>query len=382
MVEEFAEVLRKRGLQIDPRASARLCEAELRGVQEIAAQGWERAFVDLELRCGTVERVAHNWMPQGGEVHANLMRASGVKLNFDEAGVVDASEGAPIGARFAGVAQHDAAACGHARAISRVARYGEVDTAACFLEMTLDEREVRLLHFALAKRFAQFRVGGVVFRHQDDARGAFVQAMHDAGAKGVTALRERLPAAKQRIHQRAAGITSAGVYGHSRWLVDGQDVVIFVENIERDGLGLGAQRRARPDLNGDVFAASEAMRALGWAGIDEHEALDDELLHASSADVLEAGSDALIEAFAGLIFGNDEFMERGFAALAHREIVAAVTMTYRAPRASRVERGVKAEASFRYSIIVDSATNFRVWSLRVTGVNIALRVTKLRKKSK
>ena len=55
-------------------------------------------------------------------------------------------------------------------------------------------------------------------------------------------------------------------------------------------------------------------------------------------------------------------------------------MAYCAPRAT-VERGVKAEASFRYSIIVDSATNFRVWSLRVTGVNIALRVTKLRKKS-
>ena len=117
------------------------------------------------------------------------------------------------------------------------------------------------------------------------------------------------------------------------------------------------------------------MRALGWAAIDENQALGDELLHASSADALETGSDALIEAFAGLVFGNNEFMKRGFAALAHREIVAAVTMAYR----TTVGRGVKAEASLRYSIIVDSATNFRVWSLRVTGVSIALRVTKLRK---
>jgi hypothetical protein len=49
---------------------------------------------------------------------------------------------------------------------------------------------------------------------------------------------------------------------------------------------------------------------------------------------LEAGSDALIEAFAGLIFGNDEFMERRFAALAHREIVAAVTTADRTARAA------------------------------------------------
>src|SRR6267154_4053246 len=195
-MEEFAEVLRKRSLQIDPHASTRLRETELRGVQEIAAQGSQRALADLELRRRTVERVANNWMSQRGEMHANLVRASGVKLNFGEGCVVDAREGAPIGARFAGVAQHDAAACGHARAISRVACYGQVDTAAGFLEMTLDEREVRLLYFALAKRFAKLRVRGIVFRHQDDARSAFVQAMYDAGAKRVAALRERLPTAK------------------------------------------------------------------------------------------------------------------------------------------------------------------------------------------
>src|SRR6267142_2281772 len=113
-VEEFAEVLRKRSLQIDPRAGTRLRETELRGVQEIAAQGSQRALAALELRRRTVERVAHNWMAQGGEMHANLVRAPGVKLNFDEGCVVDASEGAPIGARFASVAQQDAAACGHA----------------------------------------------------------------------------------------------------------------------------------------------------------------------------------------------------------------------------------------------------------------------------
>ena len=42
-------------------------------------------------------------------------------------------------------------------------------------------------------------------------------------------------------------------------------------------------------------------------------------------------------------------------------------------------RDVKAGATFRYSIIVDSATNFRVWSLTVSGASIAVRVTKLRK---
>src|SRR5712672_1927541 len=150
-MEEFAEVLRKRSVQIDPSAGTRLRETELRGVQEIAAQGWKCTLADLELRRSTVERVAHDWMPQRGEMHANLVRASGVKLNFGECCVVDVRDGAPVGARFAGVAQHDTAAGSHPRAISGVARYGQLDTAAGFFEMAFEERQVGLLHFALPK---------------------------------------------------------------------------------------------------------------------------------------------------------------------------------------------------------------------------------------
>ncbi len=124
------------------------------------------------------------------------------------------------------------------------------------------------------------------------------------------------------------------MHGHAGRLVDGQDVLVFVENIERNGFGFSAQRRPRPDFDGDVLAASYAMRALGRASIDEHQSRGDEFLHACAADTIEAGSDALIEAFAGLVFGNDEFVKRRFVALAHPEIVAVVTMAYRAARVS------------------------------------------------
>src|SRR5712672_4464650 len=152
--------------------------------------------------------------------------------------------------------------------------------------------------------------------------------MHDARTKRIPALRQRLSTAKQCVHQRAGGIAGACMYGHSGWLVDGHDVLVFVENIERNGFGFSAQRRARPDFDGDVLAASYAMRALGRASIDEHQSGRDEFLYARAADAIEAGSDALIEAFAGLIFGNDEFVVRRFVALAHPEIVAVVTMAY------------------------------------------------------
>jgi hypothetical protein len=74
------------------------------------------------------------------------------------------------------------------------------------------------------------------------------------------------------------------------------------------------------------------MRAFCRTSIDEHQSRGDEFLRSRAADAIETGSDALIEAFAGLVFGNDEFVKRGFAALAHREIVAAETMAYCAAR--------------------------------------------------
>ncbi len=54
-------------------------------------------------------------------------------------------------------------------------------------------------------------------------------------------------------------------------------------------------------------------------------------------------------------------------------------MRYSGRERAPVGPAVKPGESFRYSIIVDSATNFRVWSLKVSGASIALRVTKLRK---
>jgi hypothetical protein len=66
-----------------------------------------------------------------------------------------------------------------------------------------------------------------------------------------------------------------------------------------------------------MFAASQAMRTLRRASIDQHQAGGDKFLHTGAAEALETGSDALIEAFASLSFRHDEFIQERFAALAH-----------------------------------------------------------------
>ncbi len=87
----------------------------------------------------------------------------------------------------------------------------------------------------------------------------FVEAMHDAGAEGVATLGEGLAAAEQGVDQRAAGDAGAGVHGHAGGLVDGDDVGVFVEDVEGNRFRFGAKRRTGLDLDLDALAATKAM---------------------------------------------------------------------------------------------------------------------------
>ncbi len=70
---------------------------------------------------------------------------------------------------------------------------------------------------------------------------------------------EGLAAAEEGVDQGAAGDTGASVHGHAGGLVDGDDVGVFVEDVEGNRFRFGAQRRAGLDLDLDALAATEAV---------------------------------------------------------------------------------------------------------------------------
>jgi len=147
----------------------------------------------------------------------------------------------------------------------------------------LHEGDVGLFDFATAEGFAELAVRDLIFGDEDDAGSVFVEAVHNAGAEGVATLRESLAAAEESVDERAARGAGSSVHGHAGGLVDGDDVVVFEEDIERNGFGFSAQRWAGLDLDGDALASAKAMRTLGGAGIHEHKTRFDELLDAAAA---------------------------------------------------------------------------------------------------
>ncbi|MCY1547275.1 hypothetical protein D9M68_833220 [compost metagenome] len=67
------------------------------------------------------------------------------------------------------------------------------------------------------------------------ARCVAVQPVHDAGALDPTDTHQALPAMKQqRIDQRAIGRTGGRVHHHAHRLVDHDQLVVLIEDVERD----------------------------------------------------------------------------------------------------------------------------------------------------
>ena len=72
-------------------------------MQEIAAERREGRVSHTQLGSGSVKGVAYHGMFQRGKMDAYLVGASGVKLDLQQSGGVDAKQGSPVGARFAQV---------------------------------------------------------------------------------------------------------------------------------------------------------------------------------------------------------------------------------------------------------------------------------------
>ena len=113
----------------------------------------------------------------------------------------------------------------------------------------------------------------IVFGDDEQAAGVAVQAVHDAGAQRAADSGESGEAVQQSIDQGAAvagGVLRAGsgVDHHSGGLIDDRKVVVFIDDVQLDGLGKGAQGLGfRRSKQRDTVAGPQLGRGLGGAVI-------------------------------------------------------------------------------------------------------------------
>src|SRR6202166_4031237 len=193
---------------------------------------------------------------------AYLVRSASVKLDFEQRRGVDVNKVAPVGAGFTRVGNFRATKgflfCGHAYALDRVAANGQLDPTAAGLERALHQCDIRFIYSALAKGFAEAGVGGVGFRDENDSGGFLVEAVNNSGTQGVTQLREGLAAAEESVDHSAGRVASACMDGHPSGLIDGDDVGIFKQNVERNRFRMGSQRGPGLGSHENFFARVQA----------------------------------------------------------------------------------------------------------------------------
>src|ERR1700674_4020541 len=131
----------------------------------------------------------------------------------------------------------------HAVARLRVAVDRPVDGAARPIRRSPDEGEIgaleRLAAAAMVGELCRERaVRAVALRYDHEAGRILVEPMHDAGTPLAADAGQALAAmGDERIDERPGPIAGGGMYDEVLGLVDDDDVGVFVDHIQRDGLG-------------------------------------------------------------------------------------------------------------------------------------------------
>ena len=203
-------------------------------------------MIGLGLEMRSIDAITHQRVADIGEMYPNLMGASGVELAGEERGhrfsvpPVEGLQYLPVGDRFA-----PALAYGHLFACVRVPVYRCVHRAVGAVRQAPDKGQVAASHRAGASVIRKLRgqrlVRPVVLGGYHEAGGVLVESMYDAGAADAADAGQAVAAMRdQRVDERPGLVAGAGMNDQTLGLVDDDDVVVLVDDIERDGLARGS----------------------------------------------------------------------------------------------------------------------------------------------
>ncbi len=226
-----------------------------------------------------VTGVADHRVPPRREVHANLVGAPGDEVDFEQ--------------RRAG--EHLGRAVDR-RGLARVGRahrhLGWVATAAA--DRIVDpsgrrfrapphEGEVGLVDLAPREHRRKLAVRRVGLGDEQQARGVFVQAVHDPRAVGASRGGERQVLPQQGVHERALARAVSRVDHQTRRFHDDGEMRVFEDDPDRDVLADEVRRRGFGNRGRDRHAGLEHQAGFSrLASIDvDAPVLDEALPHGS-----------------------------------------------------------------------------------------------------
>src|SRR5581483_5492521 len=257
-LQEVGQVVRQRGLELEPRAGCRVAEAEPRRVQELPIQPGDAR---------PVHGVARDGVPDRGEVDADLVRSSGADACLDQREPAQSLQDADVRRRVAARVRD-----GHPFAVARVPSDRRFYPGLVEPRLPDDEREVALQNAAggpLSLEVAQRRVG------PGDNHQPRRVAIQPVDEPGTVDLPDAQPGVEREegVDERPGWVAGRRVHDKPGRLVDDEDGVVAVDEPERDRLGLERGPGGGRQLDLDGLAALQTPRRLRHDLANPHEPL-------------------------------------------------------------------------------------------------------------
>jgi len=152
-------------------------------------------------------------------------------------------------------------------------------------------------------------VGAVVLRRHQQSSRILVEPVHDARAlDAADPGQARAAMGDQRIHQRTGLVARGRMHHEAAGLVDDDDIVILVDDIERDILRPRLGRDGLGDVDCDRIAGGDMISGVANRGIfNGYLAGEDQRLQPRSGQFVKACGKHAVEPGRPLVAGDDDF---------------------------------------------------------------------------
>ncbi len=222
-LEGVGQVVGVGRLVLDVLTGVGVLEPEAYGVQPLAGEPQALG----EGRVGAVAEVADARVLEGGHVYPDLMGATGLEVDLQQAGEAVRLEGLVVSDAGPAAVEHRELVVG-----ARVARDRGVDGALERVGVALDHRVVDLVDRAVAEGVLEPGVGVLRLGDHHDARGAHVEPLHDPLSLRGAAGGDPEAGARQMSHDGRALPPRRRMNGDADRLVDHHDGVVVVDDLD------------------------------------------------------------------------------------------------------------------------------------------------------
>ena len=249
-----------------------------------------------------VERIAHDRMARVTAMYANLVRTSRFQLQFQKRCNRKELLGNVMRTAFLTALHHS-----HLETILRVTANRSVNRSFEVTRATPYKRIVRAMERTRFKLVRQMPMSGIVFRDHHKPRRILVQTMDNPRTERTVHGRKIfLEVVQESCGKRSLAHTITRVHHQIARLVDDHDIVIFVNDVQRNIFGFKRRRFLLDHLFNDNrhprFYA-EVLHDFATADLDF--ARFNQLLHVCAGDIFHNADKKLVDTFTIMLFFYD-----------------------------------------------------------------------------